>query len=423
MPKMPYAHQKDTRQQNASALLRDLWHNAPLSQAMLAQRNGLTKATVSAICGNLVSLGLIHDSGQDRTGLGRPGNLLELNPSARCSIGVEISTNYSAVVLINFCNQALWQHAALIAVGSSQAAVLAHTETLIAEAIDQARARDIPLLGIGVGVPGIVDPGPASLVSSPALGWKEVPLKQIWEECYSLPVIVENRARAAAMAEALSGSAQGAASFVYVSIGTDVRSSIEAAAVMDGTPQRGAHGLAVDAGHMILDPDGPLCSCGQRGCWQAMVDVDREAGLLQSRLLAGEASVLQGQTAAQDGTLEHRAIHQAAVERDAVALEVVRSISFNHVLGITNLVRLFDPAVVVLSYADLALSDAHKARIRMLDAMPELDTPGNVRKQLALRGVAPPAIVHAAYGAEACMLGAAALVLEEFLRTPPIVES
>lgn len=423
MPKMPYAHQKDARQQNASALLRDLWYNAPLSKAMLAQRNSLTKATVSSICNDLATLGLIQDSGQDRTGLGRPGNLLELNPSARCAIGVEISTNYSAVVLTDFCNQVLWQRAALIAVGSSQDAILAHTEALIAEAIDQARARDIPLLGIGVGVPGIVNPGPASLVSSPALGWKEVPLKQIWEECYSLPVIVENRARAAAMAEGLNGSAREAASFVYVSIGTDVRSSIEAAVVTNGSPQRGAHGLAVDAGHMILDPAGPLCSCGQRGCWQAMVDVAREAELLQSRLLAGETSVLQDLAGSQDGTLDHRAIHQAALEHDPVALEVVRSISQNYVFGITNLVRLFDPDAVVLGYADLALPGAYKARIRTLDAMPEIDTPGNVRKQLARRGVAPPAIVHAAYGAEACMLGAAALVLEEFLRTPSISES
>ena len=82
-------------------------------------------------------------------------------------------------------------------------------------------------------------------------------------------------------------------SFVYVSIGTDVRSSVEAAVVTDGLPYRGARGLAVDAGHMILDPQGPLCSCGQRGCWQAMVDVDREVELARARLAAGETSVLQ----------------------------------------------------------------------------------------------------------------------------------
>ena len=172
----------------------------------------------------------------------------------------------------------------------------------------------------------MVDPGQDGLVSAPALGWKEVPLEQIWQQRFSLPVIVENKARAAAMAEALSGSAQGATSFVYVSIGTDVRSSVEAAVVTDGFPYRGARGLAVDAGHMILDPQGTLCSCGQRGCWQALADVDREVGLIRPRLAAGEASVLQRYAGKDGAALEHRAIHQAAVEGDALALDVVRTV-------------------------------------------------------------------------------------------------
>ena len=208
MARKAYSHQKDARQKNASALLHDLWRHGPLSKAMLAQRNGLTKATVSAICGDLAALNLVRENGQDRTGLGRPGNLLEINPSARCAIGVEVSTNYSAVALTNLCGQTLWQHSALTAVGSNQKTVLVVAEALIAEAIDQARERAIPLLGLGVGVPGIVDPGPESLVSATTLGWKEVPLKQIWQQRFSLPVIVENKARAAAMAEALSGSAR-----------------------------------------------------------------------------------------------------------------------------------------------------------------------------------------------------------------------
>lgn len=147
-----------------------------------------------------------------------------------------------AVALTDLCGQVLWQHPALTAVGSNQKAVLVLAEALIAEAIELARERAIPLLGLGVGVPGIVDPGPESLVSAPALGWKKVPLKQIWEQRFSLPVIVENKARAAAMAEALGGSAQGVTSFVYVSMGTDVHSSVEAAVVTDGLPYRGARG-------------------------------------------------------------------------------------------------------------------------------------------------------------------------------------
>ena len=214
--KKPYSQQKEARQQNISLLLRDLWRHAPLSKSMLAQRNGLTKATVSSICSDLAAQGLIRNAGQDRTRLGRPGDLIELNPLARCAIGVEISTNYVAAVLTDLNGQPLWQCSAPIDIGSPQEVVLAQAEGLISEAIDQARARAIPLLGIGVGVPGVVN----HRVNAPTLGWKEVPLKQILEQRFSVPVIVDNKARAAAMVEALHGSARDATSFVYVSVGT-----------------------------------------------------------------------------------------------------------------------------------------------------------------------------------------------------------
>ncbi len=420
MLKAPYSQQRGTRQQNAAVLLHDLWRHAPLSKAMLAQRNGLTKATVSAICSDLWALGLIRDAGRDRSRLGRPGNLLELDASARCAIGVEISTNYVAAILTNLAGRPLWQGATSITVGSAQETILAQAEALIAEAVERTHAGSSPLLGIGAGVPGIVDPGPSSLVSVPALGWKEAPLKEIWGKRFGLPVTVENKARAAAMAEALNGSAQDVNSFVYVSLGTDVQSSIEAAAVIGGTLCCGVHGLAVDAGHMILDPQGAPCACGQRGCWQAITDVAREVELAQVRLAAGEVSTLGRYAAEKGAVLDHRVIHQAALEGDALAMDVLRTVQLNHALGISNLVRIFDPALVVIGWASAALSQAYHARMRVLSD--RLDVPGVVRQQLARRGVAPPAVVYAMHGPEASMLGAAALLVAEFLRTPPIVE-
>src|SRR5512136_1894052 len=109
--KTPYAHQRSARQQNTSTLLFDLWLNAPLSRAMLAQRNNLTKATLTAICDELAALNLIREVGQDRDKIGRPASLLELNPQARGAIGLEISTNYVAVLLTDFRGQAVWRDA------------------------------------------------------------------------------------------------------------------------------------------------------------------------------------------------------------------------------------------------------------------------------------------------------------------------
>lgn len=418
MPKTPYHQQRDARQQNASALLRDLWHHGPLSKAMLAQRNGLTKATVSAICRDLAAMGLIREIGQDRSGIGRPGQLLELIPNARCAIGVEISTNYVAAVLTDLCGEPIWQRAVLFPMASRRQFVIARTEELLGEAIDKANADGLSLLGIGVGVPGVVGPGDESLVNSPALGWKEVELKRLWETRFSLPVVIDNKARTAAMAESLNGSARDVSNFVYVSLGTDVQSSVEAAVITDNSPLRGVRGMAVDAGHMILDPAGPLCSCGQRGCWEAMVDVDREAGLVRGRLAKGEASVLR-QYAEDEAGLEHRIIHQAAVEGDRLALEVSSAVIMNNVHGIINLVRLFDPELVVIGFANTALPITYKARMQYMIGLAAFDIRGAVRERLAGRGVTPPAVTYAAHGPEACMLGAAALLVADFLRTPP----
>ncbi|MBN2146899.1 MAG: ROK family transcriptional regulator [Anaerolineales bacterium] len=416
MNKKPYSQQKEARQQNTSLLLRDLWRHGPLSKAMLAQRNGLTKATVSSICTDLNSLGLIRDAGQDRTGPGRPGELLELNPSARCSIGVEISTNYVAAVLTNFCGQPLWQRSAALEIGSTQEVILSLVKGLVDEAVGQAHMGNIALLGIGIGVPGVVN----NHVNAPTLGWKEVPLKDSLQELFDLPVLIDNKARAAAMAEALYGNARDVNSFIYISIGTDVQSSIEAAVVTDGFLFRGARGRAVDAGHMVLDLNGPLCQCGQRGCWQAMADVGREVDLVRQRLEAGEASILQVYAANDYAALEHRVIHQAAVERDELAMQVVGSIVLNHAQGITNLIALFDPQLVIIGWETMVFPPTYTTRMHILDNMPELDVTKSVREQLLRRGITPPKIIHAALDPEVVMLGAAALLVDDFLRTPVV---
>ncbi|MCU0484888.1 MAG: ROK family transcriptional regulator [Anaerolineales bacterium] len=417
MSKPPYYHQKEARQKNISLLLRDIWRHAPLSRAMLAERNGLTKATVSSICHDLAAQGLICDAGQDRTGVGRPGDLIELNPSAYCSIGLEISTNYIGAILYNLCGQPLWDRSVPIAIGSSQEVIIAMVDNMVGEAIHQAHVRNIPLLGVGVGVPGVVN----HRVNAPALGWKEVPLKEILEQHFNVPVIVDNKARAAAIAEALYGKARDVHSFIYVSMGTDVHSSVEAAVVTEGALFRGASGRAVNAGHMVLDPNGPLCACGQRGCWQILVDVDREVGLVKQRLEAGEVSTLQAYAADGFTRLEHRAIHQAAVEGDALAREVASSVILNHALGITNLVLLFDPQMVVIGWETLVLPSDYTARMRLMDDMPEFNVSNAVRDQLARRGVKPPQFTHAALEPKVVMLGAASLLVDEFLRTPPVM--
>lgn len=424
MNKNPFAQRQETRQENTSRILRDLHLSAPLSRAMLADRNDLSRATVSAICGDLKAMGLIRRVGKDVGGLGRPGILLELDPEARSVIGVEISTNYLAAVLTNMGGQLLWESATPIPVRSDLDTILVQAESLVEEAMDAARQHEGlgPLLGIGVGVPGAVDPGEESLVTTPSLGWTRVPLKRELESRFALPVLVDSRARAAAVAEGLGGSAQGVDNYLYVSLGTDVGASVEAAVICDGLPYGGAHGLALEVGHMVLDPEGPACVCGQRGCWQAMTNVDREVAVIRPRLEAGEPSVLQETLAGNSLELDHRAIHQAAMDGDALAIAVVEEVNFYHVIGITNLVRLFDPQMVVIGWASAGLPENYMSRMRALSKLPGIDALVLVPQYLAERGVPCPTITYATHLHSAASLGAAALVVDDFLRYPPVNE-
>jgi predicted NBD/HSP70 family sugar kinase len=389
---------------------------------MLAQRNGLTKATVSAICDELTELDLICDAGQERNGIGRPGHLLELNAQGRGAIGLEISTNYVAVLLTDLCGDALWRQITAIALGAPQEVVLELAEGLLTPAIEQAKQSGLPLLGIGVAAPGLVDSDRGVVLSAPTLGWKEISLRARWESRFRLPVIMENKARAAAMAEAFHGAARGVKDFVYVSIGTDIGSTVDAAVVIDGIPFRGAHGLGVDAGHMILEPHGEMCTCGQRGCWRAQADVGREVAMVEARLARGESSVLQGRAA--EHTLEHRAVHQAALEGDPLAIEVFRSVvTESHASGILNLISLFDPELVLIGFANVGLPIEFQQRMESLERLADIGIGEAVRRQMYTRGLTPPVIRRASYEPNTILRGAATLPVDAFLRTPPIAQT
>jgi len=299
---------------------------------------------------------------------------------------------------------------------------LSKAEALLASAIENAQQRALPLLGIGVAAPGIVDSQRGVIVRAASLGWKETELKERWEARFLLPVMVENKARSAAMTEALRGSARGVRNFVYVSIGTDIGSSLDAAVMIDGVLFRGAHGLAVNAGHMILDPDGEVCSCGQRGCWRAQADVAREAALIKMRLASGEPSALRDRPVQE---LEnHRVIHQAALEGDLVAAEVFKNtITYSHAPGILNLIYLFDPELVLLGWASAVLPDEFLRRMEALDSIPDFSTAEAVRKVLRARGLTPPDIRRASYEPYTSLLGAAMLLVNAFLQEPPTAQT
>jgi len=281
------SYQSAFRSQNASAILTDLRQHAPLSRAQLARRIGLTKGTVSTIVEALLAADWVREAEPQAGTVGRPATMLEINPDGGCAVGVEVSTSFVSVMLANLVGEPQWQETARLEAGCAQTVFLDRAEALIDAAIAQAGELELQVLGIGAGLPGLVDPARGTLVSSADLGWRDVPCGQMWEARFTLPVNVDNEANAAALAESLFGRAQGVDDFVFLSIGAGLHARIGAGLMLGGALYRGASGFAGEVGHMSIDPNGPPCTCGRRGCWKALTDLDAMVERIRDRLRKG----------------------------------------------------------------------------------------------------------------------------------------
>jgi glucokinase len=254
------------------------------------------------------------------------------------------------------------------------------------------------IVGVGVGAAGWFDRSGDTVLFSPHLAWRHSTLRRDLAPRLQRPLWVGNDADAAAWAEYRYGAARGADLALMITLGTGIGGGI----VLDGRLERGSHGVAGEWGHMRVVPDGRLCACGNRGCWEqyasgtALAQAAREvargsraaaAGLLER--VAGDPEGLTGEVVA-----------AAAADGDPLALELVTDVGQWLGQGIADLAAILDPEVVVIGggvsrLGELVLAPARERLDRAL--------PG--------RGFRPgPRVVAAALGPEAGLIGAADLV-------------
>jgi glucokinase len=261
--------------------------------------------------------------------------------------------------------------------GAGPDAVVASILDFAAELSDLCR-RELghPPLGVAVVVPGVVDERAGRAVFAANLGWRDVPLRGLLEDRLQLPGALGHDVRAGALAEGLIGAARGARDYLFIPIGT----GIGGAAVLHGLRYEGAHALAMEIGHVVIDPEGPPCGCGARGCIEmfasarAVSDRYREA--------SGEA-------------VEAQVVVERAGQGDAVAAATWRTAVEALATGLAICTTLFDPALVVLG-GGLANSGQLLSPLRRALA-----------ERLTFQHV--PQLTGAALGDEAGCMGAALL--------------
>lgn len=214
----------------------------------------------------------------------------------------------------------------------------------IARVVEQAiKASGVPrqhVRGVGLGLPGLIDPVRGIGVASVNLNWRDVPVKAELEARLGLPCAIENDVKAAALGEARYGAGKGLESLVFLVIGTGIAAGI----VLDNKVYRGPTGMAGEIGHAKIERDGPPCKCGGNGCFEALASGPAIAARAARKLSSGRSSLLA--KAGEGLTAED--VFQAASMGDALAQETAEEVGEYIAFAIQFLALAYDPRIVVL---------------------------------------------------------------------------
>jgi predicted NBD/HSP70 family sugar kinase len=287
-PRSAGAGQHTVRRHNLALVLREVATGEPVSRAGVAARTGLTRGTVSSLVEQLIEHGLLTELAATRGGTGRPANPLQLNRSGPAGLGLEIGIDAVGACVVDLTGAVR----ATRCIASAHrdrppAAGLTRAARLAAEVIAEA---ELPISGAAVALPGVVGPD-GRLQHAPNLPrWIDVPVDaELSRLLGGIAVRSGNEADLAALAELWFGA--GAADFLFVSGGIGVGAGI----VLGGELFRGAGGRAGELGHVVVDPDGPRCRCGGRGCLE---QVAGQEALLRAAGVATVAELLARPAAA-----------------------------------------------------------------------------------------------------------------------------
>jgi N-acetylglucosamine repressor len=329
------------REINRSIVLDIIRRGGKVSRTDLAKRSALTKPTVSAIVEDLLARGIVQEVGYGKTvgGGGRRARLLEFNDASAAYLGLRFGVRTTGIGIADARGGLRAVREIPSAHGDPERGI-AEALTVVDELLEEANVPRARLQGVGVAVPGLVSQTTGVVELAPNLHWKQVPVRSIVRQALGLPVAVVNDTHAGALAEARCGAARGVRSFVWVYVGTGVGAGI----VIDGQVFQGHTGFSGEIGHCPVVIDGPECSCGLRGCLEAVASGWAIGRAAEEAVRKGEATLLSSVS----GSLDARAVADAARAGDAVAQRILGNVGSYIGMGISTLVNLLDPEMVVL---------------------------------------------------------------------------
>ncbi len=378
---------------NRRRIIELLVARGPLSRTDLARLTHLSKPAISGIVAELLGEKIVVEGGEgDSTG-GRKPIMLRLGGTRKVAVGVEIDAHLSRFLLVTLDGEPL---------ARGERPTPARPEELpetIAAGLDELLGGPparMPI-GCGVAIPGLVDVGRGTVDFADRLGWRGVPLRDLLQARLDIPVMVTDRGKAAALGELWHLDHRERDNLIYIYLGCGVAGAI----ILGNALHLGPSHTAGEIGHMVVDPSGPRCECGRRGCLEAHISTTALLARARRLLADGRATTLAPalrRGASDDSAIT--AIGVAAARGDGLALELVAYVARWLGQALANLVNAINPALIVLGGPLAAWGDV---------LVPSIE------RQLDLQALPVPrqaVRVATSQAEEGAALGAAVLVLQ-----------
>ncbi|MCP4398763.1 MAG: ROK family transcriptional regulator [bacterium] len=331
-------------QRNRQILLSLLWENGELSRKELASLAGLSIATIKRIVEDLLREKIVIETGSHKSKRGKRTQLLSLNSGFGYALGLNLRQNAIDLTVLSPTGTLLYEETRTHE-GKEKEEVFESIKLDIRHVLDTIQHQtSAPLLGIGVGIPALVDSKQGLVFFCPGLpGWEMVHLSAELQKDFSTDILVDDNSRCMALAERLYGHGKGLNDFLFICVDEGVGGGI----FIDGRLYRGKHGIAGELGHILIKENGPRCRCGSIGCLEALVS---KQAILHSatELIASDVFSNLRKVIDANGFFTLKDIYNEAKAGDKLSNIVINTAGECLGIGLADFVNVFDPGIIVL---------------------------------------------------------------------------
>lgn len=383
------ATRQHTKDHNTRLVLRAIYDGETISRAELARRTGLTRTTVSSVVGELLERHVVEEIGTGHFSGGRLPILLRVADDTNHVLAVTLEDTQIAGALISM-RGLIQQQISLPLLEVGAEAVVARLTQAIDLLMDQAGGS---VLGIGLSLPGLIDTIDGVVRSAVNYGLIDLPLRQLLQTRYGLPVYIGNTVHLAALAEYTFGKGTASGNLIAVSIGVGIGAGI----VLQGRLFTGDSFGAGEIGHIVVVPDGSICNCGHRGCLETVASITAIVRAARD-LVQHHSTTLSG---IDPNEIDFALVRWALEQGDPAVQQLVSRVGNYLALALANAIGLLNIERIVLSGPVATLGQ------------PLLDAVNAGIKGMVLASLAATTRVELlADGGDAVLRGAAAMVLD-----------